>query len=133
MSGRRHPAEARWRPRRRRGIARGLAVAWQVSGAPGVPRREGHGLGLPHKELQASPGCRASHAMIAALVVASLAGSVELARFYGFVVALAALGLSWGTFAWFPQVLGTAAPIGFGVIAVLLVVGLLRDRRSSTP
>jgi hypothetical protein len=69
--------------------------------------------------------------MIAALIVASLVGSFALARFYGFVVASAALGMSWVTFAWFPQVLGTAAPIAFGVIALLLVVGLLRDRRRS--
>lgn len=67
--------------------------------------------------------------MIAALIVASLAGSFALARFYGFAVALTALGLSWGTFAWFPQVLGTAAPIAFAVIALLLGFGLLRDRR----
>jgi len=67
--------------------------------------------------------------MIAALIVASLAGSFALARFYGFGAALTALGLSWGTFAWFPQVLGVAAPIAFAVIALLLAFGILRDRR----
>ena len=71
--------------------------------------------------------------MIAALILASLAGSFALARFYGFAVASSALGASWVTFAWFPQVLGTAVPIVFAVIAGLLVVGLLRDRRRSTP
>ena len=67
--------------------------------------------------------------MIAALIVASLAGSFALARFYGFGVACLALGASWVTFAWYPQVLGTAAPVAFAVIAGLLVVGLLRERR----
>jgi hypothetical protein len=67
--------------------------------------------------------------MIALLILASLAGSFALARFYGFATALTALGLSWGTFAWFPQVLGTAAPIAFAVIGALLVFGLLRERR----
>ncbi|TDH60912.1 hypothetical protein E2C06_19440 [Dankookia rubra] len=67
--------------------------------------------------------------MIAALIVASLAGSFALARFYGFGAAVTALGLSWGTFAWFPQVLGTAAPIACAVIALLLAFGILRDRR----
>jgi hypothetical protein len=67
--------------------------------------------------------------MIAALILASLAGSFALARFYGFAVASSALGVSWVTFAWFPQVLGTAAPIAFVVIALLLGVGILRERR----
>jgi hypothetical protein len=70
--------------------------------------------------------------MIAALVVASLAGSFALARFWGFGAALTALGLSWGSFAWFPQVLGTAAPVAFAVIALLLGIGILRERRRST-
>ncbi|TCZ64416.1 hypothetical protein [Roseicella aquatilis] len=70
--------------------------------------------------------------MIAALIVASLAGSFALARFYGMGVALAALGLSWGTFAWFPQVIGIAAPVAFAVVAALLVLGLVRHRRRLT-
>ena len=67
--------------------------------------------------------------MIAALIVATLAGCFALARWYGFVTAVAALGLSWGTFAWFPATLGTAAPIAFVVVGGLLLAGLLRDRR----
>jgi hypothetical protein len=67
--------------------------------------------------------------MITALILASLAGSFALARFYGFGVAVAALGASWVTFAWYPQVLNTAAPIAFSVIALLLAFGILRDRR----
>jgi hypothetical protein len=71
--------------------------------------------------------------MIALLVVASLAGSVALARFLGMGGALAALDLPWGTFAWFPQAIPTAAPIGFALIAGLRAFGLLRERRRRTP
>lgn len=67
--------------------------------------------------------------MMAALILASLAGSFALARFYGMGAALTALGFSWGAFAWFPQVIPTAAPIAAVVIGGLLAFGLLRDRR----
>ena len=67
--------------------------------------------------------------MITALILASLAGSFALARFYGFGVAVAALGASWVAFAWYPEVLNTAAPVAFAVIALLLAFGILRDRR----
>lgn len=67
--------------------------------------------------------------MIAILILVSLAGSFVLARFYGFAAAAAALGASWVIFAWYPQKLGIAAPIACAVIALLLVVGLLRERR----
>jgi hypothetical protein len=70
--------------------------------------------------------------MIATLILACLAGSFALARFYGFAAAASALGTSWVTFAWFPQVLSTAAPIACAVIALLLVAGLLRERRRKT-
>ena len=67
--------------------------------------------------------------MMAVLIVASIAGSFALTRFYGMGAALTALGLSWGTFAWFPQVIPTAAPVAFAVVAALLGFGLLRERR----
>ncbi|TDG31714.1 hypothetical protein E2C05_10045 [Paracraurococcus ruber] len=66
---------------------------------------------------------------MAILILASLAGSFALTRFYGMGAALTALGLSWGAFAWFPQVIPTAAPIAVAVIAALLGLGLLRERR----
>ena len=71
--------------------------------------------------------------MIAALMVATLAGCFALARWYGAVAALAALGLSWGTFAWFPATLGIAVPVAFVVVGGLLLVAVLRDRRGRTP
>jgi hypothetical protein len=67
--------------------------------------------------------------MIAALILASLAGSFALARFYGMGAALTALGFSWGAFAWFPQVIDIAAPVAFAIIAALLVFGVVRGRR----
>lgn len=75
---------------------------------------------------------RAARAMIATLILASLAGSFALARFYGFAAAALALGASWVIFAWFPDVLSIAAPIVCAVIALLLVAGLLRERRRMT-
>ncbi|MDO9711220.1 hypothetical protein [Paracraurococcus lichenis] len=67
--------------------------------------------------------------MIAAMILASLAGSFAMARFYGMGWALTALGLSWGSFAWFPQVLAWTAPAAVAAIAALLALGLLRERR----
>lgn len=70
--------------------------------------------------------------MMTTLILTSLAGSFALARFYGLGGALAALGLSWAIFAWFPQMIPTAAPILVAVIVGLLAIGLLRDRRRGT-
>ena len=69
--------------------------------------------------------------MTALLVVLTIIGCFGLARFYGMLASLGALGLCWGVFAWFPQAIPTIGPVLFLGVAALLGLGYMKARRTA--
>lgn len=66
--------------------------------------------------------------MTALIVVLSLIGSFALARWYGMVAALGAVGVNFAVHAWLPQFSLTVGPVLLLGVGALILLGRQRGR-----